>query len=109
LREVKRCINETRMVRRASITYSPGTFFTFGRWSAQEQGFDAALRALLDEYATSELELTIDYDRTKLDLLLPSRFCDRSSSRLDQLRRLFFNFGQQIAPMSPVEAHFGSL
>lgn len=33
----------------------------------EEQGFDAALSALVDEYATSEL--TINYDRTKIDLL----------------------------------------
>ena len=35
----------------------------------EEQGFDGALMALLDEYATGELELTIDYERAKLDLI----------------------------------------
>ena len=40
LREAKRFINETRMVRRAGINYSPVTFFTFGRWSAQDQRND---------------------------------------------------------------------
>ena len=35
----------------------------------EEQGFDGAVMALLDEYATGELELTIDYERAKLDLI----------------------------------------
>jgi len=38
----------------------------------EEQGFDVALMVLLDEYATSESKLKIDYDRTKIDLLPPS-------------------------------------